>query len=321
MDVAVIIPARNAAAHIARAIHSAATQSLPPREIIVVDDASSDDTGAVVEELRLPSVRFLRRSAPGPGGYAARNAGVRAATSRWVAFLDADDEWSSDHLQAIARATEANPAVQVLSTAWVIVGPAGSRRINRYARRYGAEGTRVLELSTFLWRWSNGRAPMWTSAVCAERNLLEAIGGFPEERCTRGGDVDTWLRLVLTSRRVTIVPGATAIYHRDIGTSVTRRRPPQISHCTSATVTRALELERSPRIRFLLKRLGNYHKKDPLRKRARAQGIGFGDLRQLYLCASPGFGLLMLALAVLPGAVRARVLTLRDRAVRLRRQR
>src|SRR5689334_10135830 len=86
----VIIPAYNAVETLGRAIDSALAQSLPPHEVVVVDDGSRDATAELAERYG-PPVRVIRQSNAGPG--AARNRGVQATSSPWVAFLDADDEW------------------------------------------------------------------------------------------------------------------------------------------------------------------------------------------------------------------------------------
>jgi glycosyltransferase involved in cell wall biosynthesis len=98
-DVSVIIPAYNAAATIARAVAGVRRQSLAPREIVVVDDASTDETSAVVAAIADPRLRRLAH-AHNRGAASARNTGVAAATGAWVAFLDSDDEWADTKLEA-----------------------------------------------------------------------------------------------------------------------------------------------------------------------------------------------------------------------------
>ena len=93
--VGVVIPARNALRFIDEAIGSVLRQTVAVSEIVMVDDGSQDDTAAHVERLH-PQVRVLRQA---PGGAAsARNAGIRATTSPFLAFLDADDVWLPDKL-------------------------------------------------------------------------------------------------------------------------------------------------------------------------------------------------------------------------------
>jgi len=103
--ISVIIPAYNRRETIGRAILSVLEQSLAPAEIIVVDDASDDDTVGMVSE-NYPSVRVVRQ-ARNLGAQAARAAGIHAATGDWVAFLDSDDWWLPKKLEwQLAKAEE-----------------------------------------------------------------------------------------------------------------------------------------------------------------------------------------------------------------------
>ncbi len=100
MRISVITPCHNAGPWIALALRSIAAQTSPPHEIIVIDDASTDDSVEQIERSGV-SVRLLRvnfRSAA-----AARNVGISAMTGDWLALLDADDVWYPNHL---ARAVE-----------------------------------------------------------------------------------------------------------------------------------------------------------------------------------------------------------------------
>ena len=112
MDFSVIVPAYNVAAIIERAIRSAAAQTLPPLEILVIDDCSVDDTVEVVKALRqeIPSLCLLSTPA-NSGPSAARNVGLRAAKADWIALLDSDDAWKPGRLKRlseVARATSAD---------------------------------------------------------------------------------------------------------------------------------------------------------------------------------------------------------------------
>lgn len=92
--VSVLIPAYNAAPFIERAIRSALEQTHRVAEVIVVDDASTDATVDVVEDIRRRDDRVKLLRLPTNGGPAkARNAGFDAATSEWIAVLDADDAY------------------------------------------------------------------------------------------------------------------------------------------------------------------------------------------------------------------------------------
>ncbi|HTM57399.1 MAG TPA: glycosyltransferase family 2 protein, partial [Candidatus Udaeobacter sp.] len=107
-DVSVVIPVKDGMPDVVDAVRSAIGQSHPPREIVLVDDGSADGGADQVErafgeragprgEIRL---RVLRGRFGSAG--AARNAGWRAATGEWIAFLDADDLWFEGKLATAA---------------------------------------------------------------------------------------------------------------------------------------------------------------------------------------------------------------------------
>jgi succinoglycan biosynthesis protein ExoO len=111
MDFSVIIPAYNVSGIIGRAIRSAAAQTLPPLEILVIDDCSTDNTVEAVEALgrEIPSLRLLSTPANG-GPSAGRNVGLRAARGDWIALLDADDAWKPGRLERLAEVARATSA-------------------------------------------------------------------------------------------------------------------------------------------------------------------------------------------------------------------
>ena len=103
-----ITAAYNAATHLPRAIRSVQAQTLANWELIVVDDASTDDTATVAEGFarRDPRVRLVRQ----PRNLrqsAARNAGIAAARGRWIAVLDADDAFTPERLERLTAFAEA----------------------------------------------------------------------------------------------------------------------------------------------------------------------------------------------------------------------
>ena len=116
--VSVIIPAFNAAKSIERALRSVALQTLPPSEVIVVDDGSSDDTTAVAKAMQdeFHETQLVVISQPNKGAGAARNRAVEAATELYVAFLDADDEWEVEFLHTIINLKKHFVGAAVFST-------------------------------------------------------------------------------------------------------------------------------------------------------------------------------------------------------------
>ena len=111
--VSVVVPCYRCAATIRRAVASVAAQSLRPAQLILVDDASADDTLRVLRALRQEWGEWLQVIAlPRNGGAAAaRNAGWNAATQPFVAFLDADDAWHRRKIELQYRFMRAHPEV------------------------------------------------------------------------------------------------------------------------------------------------------------------------------------------------------------------
>lgn len=130
--VSVVIPAYNAGALLDVAIGSIAAQSLRDLEVILVDDASSDGTDARARELLAGHglAHTVIRLAANAGPAAARNHGVAVARGKYVAFLDADDEWLPEKLRLQVALMESNPRITLCGCQadWVdssgaVIGP------------------------------------------------------------------------------------------------------------------------------------------------------------------------------------------------------
>jgi glycosyltransferase involved in cell wall biosynthesis len=102
--VSVVIPAYNRSAVISRALRSVLAQTWRDLELIVVDDGSTDGTGARVADLARGDSRVrLCTHDRNRGAQAARNTGIRTAQGEWIAFLDSDDVWFPDSLEVRLR--------------------------------------------------------------------------------------------------------------------------------------------------------------------------------------------------------------------------
>lgn len=100
--VSIVIPAYNAAAFVSAAIESARRQTFDDIEIIVIDDASTDATPAIIGALaqgdsRIRPIRLPRNAGPA----ASRNAGLAAARGSWIALLDADDSYAPSRIEVL----------------------------------------------------------------------------------------------------------------------------------------------------------------------------------------------------------------------------
>jgi glycosyltransferase involved in cell wall biosynthesis len=126
--VSVVIPTYNRADTIQRAIRSVQFQTQEDWELIVVDDGSQDNTAEIVAGMD-PRLQLIRQT--NQGVTAARNAGLRRATGRYLAFLDSDDEWLPHHLELETAFLEAHPDEQfVTAEIWESFG--GQRYVKHY---------------------------------------------------------------------------------------------------------------------------------------------------------------------------------------------
>lgn len=216
----VVVPVHNKERHVARAMRSILDQTQAPHEIILIDDASSDGSIAMLRSMADDRTMFLRRDEPGPGGYAARNLGIERATGDWIAFLDADDYWLPDHLASLAAAlAHAGEMPGCVFAGYRFQEPSGPGARDWYSgsgRGYGLHPTpAMLDL------WLEGGCPLWTGAVAIRRATLIDAGLFPAGLARRGGDRDLWLRTML--RTPCVATGAvTAIYCRDADNMLTK---------------------------------------------------------------------------------------------------
>lgn len=141
--VSVIVPAHNASPHLRRCLTSVLAQTHAAIEVIAVNDGSTDDTGALLDELatgdpRLKVIHFKANA----GIQATRAAGVRAATGAYIGFVDADD-WVAPHMFAAlldrARATNADIVLCNAVTAYD-EGRLGPMKVNFHRARVIEEG-------------------------------------------------------------------------------------------------------------------------------------------------------------------------------------
>jgi len=123
--VSVIIPTRNRATVLARSMRSVLAQTLTSLELIIVDDASDDDTEAVVETINDARIRYIKCDQHG-GAPVARNIGIRAASGRYLAFHDSDDEWLPMKLERQLQLLAAHaPAADVVTCGTISIDSAG----------------------------------------------------------------------------------------------------------------------------------------------------------------------------------------------------
>lgn len=172
--ISVIIPVYNGERFLVEAIRSVLDQTLPPDEIIVVDDGSTDDGAAIARSFGSP-VRVLTQANLGPA--AARNLGVAHAAGDLLAFLDADDLWLPDKLARQAQMLRDDPACEaVLGRVQNFISPELDE----------SEAARLVKTAA-------QTGDMHVGALLIRRDAFLRVGWF-DARLRHGDFIDWWAR-------------------------------------------------------------------------------------------------------------------------------
>jgi glycosyltransferase involved in cell wall biosynthesis len=193
-DVSVILPVYNGAAYLKEAVSTILAQSCCPREIIVVDDGSTDGTAAIVASFA-DKLTSIRQENKGPA--AARNAGLRRAQGSLIAFLDADDLWLPTALEQQLDVMRAGPSQDVV---WGLT------------ERFFMAGADPDQDD-----W-HGR-PQWALTIGSmlfRHQTIEEIGGF-DDGLRAGEDMDLLVRL--RERPSSIKRHSAVVYRRRVHNS------------------------------------------------------------------------------------------------------
>ena len=187
-SISVVIPLYNKAPYVQHAVRSVLASHCPPREVIVVDDGSTDSGPARVRAIGDPRVRLV--SQENRGVSAARNRGIDEARGDYIAFLDADDVWTPRYLSAIAELIARFPGCGMYGTHFYYFREDGARIVPPLKGVRG--GAQIIERFFELWARS---ALFNTSSVTLSRALLHAERiRFPLGE-QHGEDLDMWFRL------------------------------------------------------------------------------------------------------------------------------
>lgn len=276
--VSVIIAAYNAAGFIARAIDSALAQTLPPLEIIIADDCSTDGTRDVLAAAAAanPSLKIVLLKRNG-GPSVARNAAIAQATGDWLAVLDADDAFAPDRLARLVEFAEARHADFVAddlayydAAAGVVTGagigaapPIGPVTLRDYLA-HNIAGSGGLDWGLL--------KPMFS------RNMLANKGMVYDPAVSHGEDFRLVVELLLRGARFSILPEPLYLYTQREGAKSKRSSGMTRTHIAYDKLSAAaLALARDPRIAGDAKAVGYLQ--------ARARGLDRLDDAQFFAIA------------------------------------
>ncbi|HAJ60096.1 MAG TPA: glycosyl transferase family A [Cyanobacteria bacterium UBA8543] len=181
--ISVIIPVYNGEKTIKETIESVLNQTFTNFEIIVINDGSKDATIQIVESIQDPRIKLF--SYPNAGQAASRNRGISKAVGEFIAFLDADDLWTPDKLEAQLKALQENPQAAVAYSWTDFIDESGKfLRPGAYMSVTGDVYKHLLVVN-FL---ENGSNPLIRASA------LREVGNF-DESLSNAHDWDMWLRL------------------------------------------------------------------------------------------------------------------------------
>jgi len=179
--ITVVIPTYNRVTFLKDAIDSVLAQTFLDFELIVVDDGSTDDTPKLLSSYN-NKVRVITQTNQGPS--AARNRGIEAAKSEWIAFLDSDDVWKPDKLKKQVQFITDNPDIKICQTeeVWIRNG----KRVNPRKKHEMHSG--------WIYEKCLPLCIVSPSSVMIHQDVFEKAGLF-DETMLACEDYDLWLRV------------------------------------------------------------------------------------------------------------------------------
>lgn len=210
----VIIPLYNKEKHIRATIDSVLTQHFDDFEIVVVDDGSTDNSLKVVQSINDERLKiFPRKNA---GAAEARNVAIEKANSEYMALLDADDIWQTNHLEELHQSIEKFPEASLLCNAYNLKLSDGFT----HRATYNIPETDEITLIEDYFKASTIHPIAWTSAVAFKKNDFEKIGGF-DAKIFSSEDIDLWIKFAL-NKKIAFNPIVTTCYDKTVENSLSK---------------------------------------------------------------------------------------------------
>jgi glycosyltransferase involved in cell wall biosynthesis len=212
--ITVIMPCYNAAPFLEEAVDSVMGQTYTMVELILVDDGSTDRSIEIAERLieeHPGRITLLTQRNLGP--YPARNLGMQHARGEYIAFLDADDWWTTDCLEKLHAALTQSNAV-LAYCGWQNVG-AVDRSNDPFIPPDYEQGDKAEQ---FL----RAASPWPIHAALTRSDTLAAVGGFDTHWRTCM-DYDLWLRIGVANR-IVLVPEVMAFYRHKVSGQITSKQ-------------------------------------------------------------------------------------------------
>jgi glycosyltransferase involved in cell wall biosynthesis len=217
----VVIPLYNKVNSVNKTLESISAQRFAATEIIVIDDGSSDGSAEKVAQLNIPNLTIIKQTNQGVS--AARNLGVSLATSPYIAFLDADDQWSPFFLAEMRDLILRFPQQQFFASHYQKVIQQGVYIDPKLAIQNVSPTGGILD--NYFDVASKGDLPFMVSSCVITSCLFEQLGGFPVGEAM-GEDQDLFSRVALESK-IVFSPLFLLLYHTDTENRACDRHVPQ----------------------------------------------------------------------------------------------
>ena len=226
VPISAVIPTYNRENTISRAVRSVLAQERPAREVIVVDDGSTDNTQNIIEPY-CGRIRYVHQKNMGVS--AARNRGVTEAKYDWVAFLDSDDYWQPHHLKRIADAIKATKGRAALYFSDVTYS-SGDHTGSLWDRcGFRVSGKFLLADDASEWAFMTTQPIMIQSSVI-RRDVYLNLGGLPPDMVTVE-DTLLFYKLCLTGPACAVSNcGAVITSDAHVGSRLTKKYHTDTTH-------------------------------------------------------------------------------------------
>jgi len=213
--VSVVVPLYNHVRYIGEAVASVLAQGPILREIVVIDDGSTDDSARVMQALAETDSRIRFRSQANQGAHATLNAALAETTGELVAILNSDDAYLPGRLDALADRLDEQPEAGIAASRLVFMDGAGQPCCNEWHDRAWAFHRDGAEMGVAL---VNGNLLMTTSNFVFRRGLLDDIGPFADLRYAH--DLDFALRALASGKRIAVLDDALLRYRVHAGNTI-----------------------------------------------------------------------------------------------------
>lgn len=203
-SVSVIMPAYNSAAYIAEAIESILAQTYPHFEFIIVDDGSTDNTWAIIQQYARRDARIVPLQMPqNSGASAARNAAIEHAQHEWIVAMDADDIARPHRIETLLDAAQNDPEVVVWGSYLTRINVNGDILEEMALGVTSKEAFYALDRTTQI-------IELFNPCAMFRRSVFMAVGGY-DEGISLSEDSDLWDRMA-EHGPIVIIPQSLLLY-------------------------------------------------------------------------------------------------------------